>query len=416
MNMQSMHLQNVDTESPLDFMVAMRPVYAKNLELSAFEPIVRSLSDDRVMTAGDIQALGQVITETYGVVYQKKGSKSVPCFLTLSSHVLAELELPTFTKDQYIIELALDDSSTEAKLEALKALSKAGYRLALTVTAPTLEALTPFLEYIHLLKLDIRELGTVSSRDIARQVSPLGLDLMAFNLGSQQEFLECIDIGCKYFSGDILGKPKKTQGKKLGHNKVVLFELLAELQNPRASVGSIERMAIQDVNLTYKLLKIVNSAAVGLSRDIDSLSHAINILGMDQMRRWVSLFLLEGNDDRPQELMRSMLVRGRMCEIIAEIKGRDMPVSYFMTGLLSQLDVLADIDMQELVEQIPLNSDIKSALVNGSGPMGEVLSEVTLYQDGLFDELKGLLDMNYYEVCYRHSNAWATQIQKTLSP
>ncbi len=415
MNMQSMQLHDNATETSLNIMVAMRPIYAKNLEVAAFEPIVRALQDNQTITADDMQALGRVIEETYGVVYQSNAKNSVPCFLKVTTQVLADLELPAFPKDQYIIELTLDENDLEGQVKALRELSSNGYRLAISVDSPDLNGIQPILESIHMLKLDIQQIGTVAAREMVKHVMPLGLDLLAFNLHSQQEFLQCIDIGFKYFAGDILGKPKETQGKKLGHNKVVLFELLAELQNPRATVGSIEQMAIKDVNLTYKLLKIVNSAALGLSREIDSLSHAINILGMDQMRRWISLFLLDGSDDKPQELMRNMLVRGRMCEIVAELKGRDMPVSYFMAGLLSQLDVLADIEMTELVKQIPLNSDIKTALVSREGPLGEVLNEVENYQDGNFKVLKGLLDMNYYEVCYRHSTAWAAQIQKSMA-
>ncbi|TNE80096.1 MAG: HDOD domain-containing protein [Gammaproteobacteria bacterium] len=415
MNMQSLQLHNSAAETVLNLMVAMRPVYAKNLEVAAFEPLLKSIDDDREISADDVQALSQVISETYGVIYQNNNQVSAPCFLRVSARMLGELELPSFPKDQYIFELIIDDCGLEEQMTALQKLASEGYRLAITLSTPDLQTIQPFLESIHVLKVDIREIGTVAVRDIVKQLQPFGLDLLAFNLGSQQEFLQCIDIGFKYFSGDILGKPKESKGKKLSHNKVVLFEVLAELQNPNATVGTIEQLAIKDVNLTYKLLKMVNSAALGLSRQIDSLSHAINILGMEQMRRWVSLFLLDGSDDKPQELMRNMLVRGRMCEVIAELKGRDMPVSYFMTGLLSQLDVLADIEMPELVKQIPLNSDIKTALVNRSGPMGEILNEVENYQDGKFEDLKGLLDMNYYEVCFRHSTAWAAQIQQNMA-
>ena len=73
-----------------------------------------------------------------------------------------------------------------------------------------------------------------------------------------------------------------------------------------------------------------------------------------------------------------------------------------------------DIAMPELMEQVPLSQDVKSALLERRGPLGAVLTEVEAYEAGRFDALSLLSERAYYEVAYRHSTAWARQVQQAM--
>jgi len=171
---------------------------------------------------------------------------------------------------------------------------------------------------------------------------------------------------------------------------------------------------INDPLLTYRILRVVNSAAFNVQREIKSLSHAITLLGFDQIRKWVSLFLVSDTADKPEELTRIMLVRGRMCEIVGEMTGLDQPISAFITGLFSQLDVLLDMRMSDLLSQVPLQDEVKAALLDRSGQLGTILHEVELYEAGDFDSMKNLLETRFYETAYRHSLSWSQQVMQTL--
>ena len=122
---------------------------------------------------------------------------------------------------------------------------------------------------------------------------------------------------------------------------------------------------------------------------------------------------------KPEALTRGMLIRGRMCEVLAELSDQEggqqsTSVNHFIVGLLSQLDALMDIAMPELMEQVPLSQDVKSALLERRGPLGAVLTEVEAYEAGRFDALSLLSERAYYEVAYRHSTAWARQVQQAM--
>jgi EAL and modified HD-GYP domain-containing signal transduction protein len=159
---------------------------------------------------------------------------------------------------------------------------------------------------------------------------------------------------------------------------------------------------------------VVNSAAFNLKREISSLSHAIALLGIEQIKRWVMLFLTSTDKTKPDELTYNMLVRGRFCELLAEMLGREEPINHFIVGLLSQLDALLDMEMEELLAQVPLQQDMKDALLGRAGSYGELLQQVEYYERGEFERLSLKLDKPFYEVAYRHSLNWAQQVMLAM--
>ncbi len=96
------------------------------------------------------------------------------------------------------------------------------------------------------------------------------------------------------------------------------------------------------------------------------------------------------------------------------MSGYEDPISYFMMGLLSKLDVLLNIEMSELMAQMPLTLEISQAILNHKGRMGDILSDVKHYQKGEFDTVKGDLGIAMYQVAYRHSIKWAEQVMKSV--
>ena len=242
----------------------------------------------------------------------------------------------------------------------------------------------------------------------------LGLELMATNVASKEDFVALIDRGFVGFAGDVLGKPARSEGRRIDHNQALLLELLNELRKPDTNATTIERTVVKDPNLTFKILRIVNSAATGLPREVTSVSHAVTILGMAQLERWVSVLMLADNEGKPPELVRTSLVRARMCETIAEALGRDEPMAYFLTGLLSNLDVIAEIPMTEIVHQVPLRDQAKRALVHRDGELGDILLLVENYEKGLFPTGFESLPASFFEPCYRHSVAWANHVQSSM--
>lgn len=408
-------LKSLKESEQLQVLLARQPIFTKNQDVVAYELLFRTQSGEFDATVTDDRATLSVIVNTYASICRDGEIRSLPCYLKLTDKVLLDSSLPELPKDTFALELLGHTEVTPALIAKLQELAKRGYRLVLADYDPGETKFEPLLNIVHVLKLDILKLGLQALPPIIAKLKPYNLELLADKVENQDQFRQCLEMGFSLYQGYFLSKPVPVRGKKIGGNKVVLLQLLAELQNPETTAAALEQIAVNDAALTYKILRVVNSAAFSLRREIESLSHAITLLGLDQIRRWVTLFLASGEAGKPDELTRNMLVRGRMCELLAELMGHQQPINYFIVGLLSQLDVLLDIAMPELMEQVPLRQDIKDALLSRAGELGEVLTDVELYERGEFDKLHRLVEPAYYEVAYRHSLAWGEQVMQAMS-
>lgn len=409
----------IEAEDKLDVILACRPVYTRNQDVAAFQLLLHGEKPAEGASLSDIEATNTVILGSYTQVFQGGKTRSVPSFLKVTDEVLMAPELPDLPKKQYILEIPQHLMLTSDLVDRLKALARRGYRLAMDGYDPADDELDVLLDIVHIVKIDIRGVDADSLRHTSEKLRAHGVELLADQIADRAQFQRCLELGFDYYQGDFLSTPSPVKGKKIAGNKLLLLQLLTELHSPDASPARLEEIAIKDAGLTYRLLKTVNSAAMGLRREVNSLSDAIALLGLEEIKRWANLFLIDGEMDKPEALTRGMLIRGRMCEVLAELHGqeggeRSASVNHFIVGLLSQLDALMDIAMPELMEQVPLSQEVKSALLERRGPLGAVLTEVEAYEAGRFDALSLLGERAYYEVAYRHSTAWARQVQQAM--
>lgn len=401
-------------EDKLEVLLTCRPVYTRGQDVAAFQLLMQG-HDGQQASLTDLQSSGPVILGTYASLFQNGRLQSVPSVLRIPEEVLLAPRLPELPRKQYILEIPGDVLLTSELVERLRALARHGYRLALADYDPDDDELDVLLEVVHIVKVNTRALDTAALERAAERPRRHGVERLADNLDDRDAFRRCLELGFDYYQGDFLSDPRPIKGKKIAGNKLLLLQLLSELHNPDASPARLEEIAIKDAQLTWRILKTVNSAAVGLRREVNTLSHAIALLGLDEIRRWANLFLVEGVPGKPEALARDMLVRGRMCEALSQLCERPNPVDHFIVGLLSRLDTLLDMTMEDLMEQVPLSHDVKAALLTRAGGAGEILGEVEAYQAGRFDDLRLLSERAYYEVAYRHSVAWARQVQQAMS-
>ncbi|MGY8868932.1 MAG: EAL and HDOD domain-containing protein [Pseudomonadales bacterium] len=404
----------LESENQLSVLMARQPIFSKSQDVVAFELLFRGQADSNLQAIKDDIATFDVVMNTYANIVADEGSKRLPCYLKITDKVLLNDSLPDLPPSLFSLEILGRSDITPEFIAKVKECAQKGYRIVLADYDPQDPKFDLLLNVIHVLKLDIQRLGLSELPNIIHKLRPHQLDLLADKVETKDEFRQCLEMGFSLYQGYFLSHPMPVKGKKISSNKVLLLQLLGELEQDSATGASLEGIAINDPALTYKILKVVNSAAFNVPREINSLSHAITLLGMEQIRRWIMLFLTTAQDGKPNQLTRNMLIRGRMCELLAELMGNANSMNYFIVGLLSQLDALFDIDMKELLNEVPLSHELKDALLHLSGPMGETLKDVENYERGQFDQLNGSVDRPLYEVAYRHSLKWSEQVMNAL--
>ena len=241
---------------------------------------------------------------------------------------------------------------------------------------------------------------------------PHGKQLLAEKVETKAEYDALRTMGFSLFQGFFLSRPNVMAGRRLASGKLTQLRLLAALQSSETSRQEIENLVVQDVGLSYKLLRFINSAFFSLRQKIDSIQRAVVYLGIEPLKRWGSLMVLAGMDDKPGELVRNAMVRASMCERLAT-KLRATPAAAsaaFTVGLLSTLDVLMDQSLEDVVAELPLDAELHGALLERSGVLGALLDCVVAYErcDWARAQVDGLTTAQLRDA-YVDAVEWATQ-------
>jgi EAL and modified HD-GYP domain-containing signal transduction protein len=174
--------------------------------------------------------------------------------------------------------------------------------------------------------------------------------------------------------------------------KINLIRILKEINKPTVHFNEIEKILKRDVSITYKLLRFVNSAAFGLKSTVQSIRHALTLLGEVEVRKWLSLIVLSGmGTDKPHELIRSAIIRAKFCESLAAALHYEKEMSsFFLVGMFSMVDAFLDRPMEEILDELPLKSDIKSALQGKPNRYRDVLELVLEHERGGWRNVNGV--------------------------
>ncbi len=196
-------------------------------------------------------------------------------------------------------------------------------------------------------------------------------------VNDHEQFQAMHQQGVELFQGTwylLPGRPGAQPAKPGAVRILAILDLLTE----QADLRDIESIVKQDVVLSFKLLRYVNSAGFGLARGVESFRHAITVLGYDKLRQWLLLVLAIGERDAgASALVRTAVTRGRFAELIGTGRvARDDTDRLFLVGMFSVIEALVDMPMAAALNGLPLAPGVTQALLNGTGPYSDYLELV----------------------------------------
>lgn len=292
---------------------------------------------------------------------------------------LVEL-LPTKTT---VLEIPGTTQPTPELLARCRDLRTRGYRLALNDFDLSREN-PPLFEVANFVKLDIQKLK--ASNHLEEHVHALAkypAKLIAKKVESRSEHRMCKELGFTYYQGYYFAHPETLNAKVIHPAYAVVLELLDKVRN-NAEIQDIELSLKRDVALSFKLLRYINSVGFGLSCEIQSLRHALAILGYQQLYRWLTLLLVTaGEGSTSPALMRTAVTRGRLTELL----GKDMlnaaeRDNLFIVGVFSLLDAMLEMPMDEVLDKLSLPESVSDALLHRQGIYGPFLELTEACEEG----------------------------------
>lgn len=316
------------------------------------------------------------------------------------------------------VALSIDAGNGQADaafLDALTRLREGGYQIIADRWSPEAspEAL---LDAIDGLTIDSQIFAADASAKVIESCKTRRLSCIAKNIETFTDFERCRGVGFDLYHGHFLSKPQIVAGGRLPADSVTRMRLLTAINDPNVTIDKLEEVVSQDVALSYKLLHYVNSAMFALPTDIQSIRHAVMILGQRWVKTWANMVVLSGTSDKPQSVFDTAVVRGKMCELLGKAGGADEPDTHFTVGLLSALDALMDRPMEEIIAELPLADELTGALLERKGELGEALSCVINYEESKWEDVAyGPLSSEQIRDAYVEALQWAADLRGTLA-
>jgi EAL and modified HD-GYP domain-containing signal transduction protein len=244
---------------------------------------------------------------------------------------------------------------------------------------------------VDVVKLDLLALGRENlAREVAR-LKPYGVTLLAEKIETQPDFRYCVEAGCDLFQGYFFCRPDLVRGRGADVNRVSLLEVLAELQDPATQLSDVERMIARDLGLSYRLFRYINSAFFGMRQQVRSIGQALVLLGIENLKQWVTLSIFISVADKPSELIVTALIRARFCELAGDHVQAARRGELFTLGLFSVIDALMDTPMEDVLDKLPFPQDMREALTAHQGDKGRLLESVTALEAGDFDRAETII-------------------------
>ena len=366
-------------------LLARQPIFNRKMQVVAYELLCRNYDIDFTSPEGGDTASSQVLLHTFTDLSIQSVVGKHQAFINFTRTLL--LAPPPFNQDQLVIEVLEGQKVDAQMLHSLKRLREKGYTIALDDFELT-EETRGLIPYADIIKLDVLQLSTEQILEHIEYLKPFGITLVAEKVETYEMLEFCKASGFDLFQGYFLARPKIIKGRKITENKQAVLQLLSVLHDPDVHLDEVERLIAHDPLLSYKLLRLVNSAAFALPRNIESLRQAIMLLGLDIIKNWINLLAMANMGDKPLELSIAALTRARMCAAIATaMNGRPRSDSFFTVGLLSTLDAFMDAPLEVLLESLSLNENLNDALLQHSGNEGRVLEIVEHYEKANWEKI-----------------------------
>ena len=362
----------IQVESPLAPVrfVGRQPIVDEKGRLFGYELLSRPKPAD--IPPSDPEAATREIVDYWSMLptNHSEGFAFVNC--TRASVVDGTVTLLPSSKT--ILEILEDIEPDPELLAACRALRKQGYRLALDDFSP-LSSRAPFIEVADFIKIDFLASDASARNDIYSMARGTRIRFLAEKIETAEERAIALSEGCSLFQGYFFSRPVTVTSRPLPQNHLIYLRLLAALSRRPADLSEIERLVMSDASLTYRVLRLANSALHGLKSDITTVRSALLMVGDDAVLRMVSVAVasaLAGNRSTP--VLSMALVRARFCELLAPSLGAS-PDELYLLGLLSLLDVLLETPIESILEALPIDPEMKSAL---AGKPGELLRSLHL--------------------------------------
>lgn len=365
----------------MDVFVARQPIFDIDKKIYAYELLFRSGESNGFPDIDGETATTSLLSSSFFTVGIEKVGAGKLVFINFTEELLLNGTPELFPPDKMMVEILEDVTPGPEIVNACKTLKEKGYSLALDDFVYS-KQFDELIELSDIIKIDFRLTPVDTLDEMVETLKQQDCKLLAEKVETYEEFYQAVELGFDYFQGYFFSKPEVLKNKDLSSSQMGMMRLLAEVNSKEFDVHSLAKLVSQDVSITYKLLKYINSSHFSRLQPLSSIQQAITFLGENGFKLFVSLIATSKlSENKPGELIRTAIIRARFLEQIGNYLKRDSS-ELFLLGLFSSIDAMLDQSIENVIKKMPLSERLKEALVERKGDLFPFLRIIESYESG----------------------------------
>lgn len=400
--------------------IARQPIFDQNKRVFAYELLFRASSASHTCEAVDgNKATSEVIANTMFAFGGRNILGGRRGFLNFTREHLFVDYSGILDPKQIVIEVLESVPPDDDVVKACLSLKERGFTIALDDCVGK-DLSNPLAKCADIIKVDFRGTDDAEQRLLANHFRSRGITMLAEKVETLAEFDLARQWGYSLFQGYFFARPEIVQGKRIPQSKKQYQGLLCALSRPSFDFREIEAAIKHDISLTYKFLLYLNSARFGFLSRIDSIRHALVMLGERQVRTWLSLAIIASmGSDKSSELVMTGAIRAHFCELLgAKARLATPSENLFLLGLFSVMDAIMGFPLDDVLAGIRIEKDVLDTLLNTADENNGLMSIYTLVRAyeigdwGVVFARADLLGINRESIppMYAESLLWAERI------
>ena len=318
-----------------------------------------------------------------------------------------------------LFELREDEPYDDDMVAALETARREGYHVAIenVTTVAQLERSNLF-PLVSMVKVPVSTLSTTDAQRIVQFVRAHRPEVMlvAERIETAEQRSVVGEIGFDLFQGYFIDEPELMARPSRPADSTAAMALLALTGSTAAPRDEVDMEGLQlvvstDPSLAYRVLAMVNSCAFGLDREVDSLDHALRLLGIAQIRHLATLLAVSATDAIDEALLERGVARARLAELVTG--GGSAGRGGSLACLLSVTDSMYAGTLTELVADLPMSHDVTAGMLDEQGEIGEIIRIATACENADWDRLEASAPGrgDRLRVLHEQAVAWAQTVR-----
>lgn len=368
----------------MNIFIARQPVFTSQKKIYGYELLFRnSLENTFPDIDGDLASLN-VLSNTFFSFELQEILRGKPGLINFTKELILQKTPLIFPRQHIVIEVLESIEPDKETISALVHFKEKGFIIALDDFIYH-EKLKPMMKLCDIIKFDLIATPLADLKDIVKDIQAnYDITLLAEKVETYEIFTLAKEMGFTLFQGYFFSKPEVLSKKDLSASQATLLKLIAEIGQKELDIKKVAGFIKKDVSVSFKLLKFINSAYFNRKIPVNTIKDAITYLGADELKKFITVAAISDlNQEKPDELIRSSVVRARMCEQCASIiKTGFSTDELFILGLFSFMDAMLDSKMEDILKGIPFSDEIKAALLGENIGFQKILKIVMSFEQG----------------------------------